>query len=284
MSADPTLEFLTSELSSEDPSKCVECISRLQVVALSLGAEKTVSLLIPSLAAQTENVRRRLASPPKITRSSAPPGAAAPRSPLSRPRASLQFSDEVLVTVAEVLPFLVDMVGDCEPAGTPGGKAAILNLLGDLCHQEETTVRDQAVASLNKIGATLSAKDVQTLVVPIALKLARTLEWFTPRVSACGLFALSFKAVADDASAAALRGELRETFKALGIDDAPMVRRSTAGRLAEFAEVLSESMVIEDLLPLYFTLCTDEQDSVRARAIRPKRPTTTDPTRATPRC
>jgi serine/threonine-protein phosphatase 2A regulatory subunit A len=233
MSADPTLEFLTSELSSEDPSKCVECISRLQVVALSLGAEKTVSLLIPYLAAQTEN-----------------------------------FSDEVLVTVAEVLPFLVDMVGDCEPAGTPGGKAAILNLLGDLCHQEETTVRDQAVASLNKIGATLSAKDVQTLVVPIALKLARTLEWFTPRVSACGLFALSFKAVADDASAAALRGELRETFKALGIDDAPMVRRSTAGRLAEFAEVLSESMVIEDLLPLYFTLCTDEQDSVRVNALK----------------
>jgi len=177
----------------------------------------------------------------------------------------------VLVTVAEVLPFLVDMVGDCEPAGTPGGKAAILNLLGDLCHQEETTVRDQAVASLNKIGATLSAKDVQTLVVPIALKLARTLEWFTPRVSACGLFALSFKAVADDASAAALRGELRETFKALGIDDAPMVRRSTAGRLAEFAEVLSESMVIEDLLPLYFTLCTDEQDSV---PIRPRGPNT----------
>jgi serine/threonine-protein phosphatase 2A regulatory subunit A len=175
----------------------------------------------------------------------------------------------VLVTVAEVLPFLVDMVGDCEPAGTPGGKAAILNLLGDLCHQEETTVRDQAAASLNKIAESLSAKDVQALFVPIALKLARNAEWFTPRVSACGLFALSFKAVADDASAAALRGELRETFKALGIDDAPMVRRSTAGRLAEFAEVLSESMVIEDLLPLYFTLCTDEQDSV---PMRPKRP------------
>ena len=72
MSADPTLEFLTSELSSEDPSKCVECISRLQVVALSLGAEKTVSLLIPYLAAQTENVRRRLQPPPKITRSCPP--------------------------------------------------------------------------------------------------------------------------------------------------------------------------------------------------------------------
>ena len=283
MSADPTLEFLTSELSSEDPSKCVECISRLQVVALSLGAEKTVSLLIPYLAAQTENVRRRLEPPPKITRSSAARRARRRRSALTAltpAHLSLQFSDEVLVTVAEVLPFLVDMVGDCEPAGTPGGKAAILNLLGDLCHQEETTVRDQAVASLNKIGATLSAKDVQTLVVPIALKLARTLEWFTPRVSACGLFALSFKAVADDASAAALRGELRETFKALGIDDAPMVRRSTAGRLAEFAEVLSESMVIEDLLPLYFTLCTDEQDSVRARAIDP--PQMTQPARPHP--
>ena len=105
------------------------------------------------------------------------------------------------MTVAEVLPFLVDMVGDCEPAGTPGGKAAILNLLGDLCHQEETTVRDQAVASLNKIGATLSAKDVQTLVVPIALKLARTLEWFTPRVSACGLFPLAMQKLSGDAAA-----------------------------------------------------------------------------------
>ena len=37
------------------------------------------------------------------------------------------------------------------------------------------------------------------------------------------------------------------------------------GESAEFAEVLSESMVIEDLLPLYFTLCTDEQDSVPTR-------------------
>ena len=221
-----------------------------------------MSLLIPYLAAQTENARR-LELPPKITRSAAPRRRC--RSALTASRPPLpSVLDEVLVTIAEVLPFLVDMVGDCEPAGRRAAKPP-LNLLGDLCHQEETTVRDQAVASLNKIGATLSAKDVQTLVVPIALKLARTLEWFTPRVSACGLFALSFKAVADDASAAALRGELRETFKALGIDDAPMVRRSTAGRLAEFAEVLSESMVIEDLLPLYFTLCTDEQDSVPMR-------------------
>ena len=90
MSADPTLEFLTSELSSEDPSKCVECISRLQVVALSLGAEKTVSLLIPYLAAQTENVRRRLElaaqNYPQLR--AAAPGAAARHSPPSRPRAS----------------------------------------------------------------------------------------------------------------------------------------------------------------------------------------------------
>ena len=190
MSADPTLEFLTSELSSEDPSKCVECISRLQVVALSLGAEKTVSLLIPYLAAQTENVRRRLEPPPKITRSAAPRPAPPLGTHRSHARAPLlQFSDEVLVTVAEVLPFLVDMVGDCEPAGTPGGKAAILNLLGDLCHQEETTgaTRPSPPTRL----ARRSRRRTQTLVVPIALKLARTLEWFTPRVSACGL-ALSF--------------------------------------------------------------------------------------------
>ena len=210
-----------------------------------------MSLLIPYLAAQTENVRRRLELPPKITRGSAPH----PAPPLgthrshARARLSLQFSDEVLVTVAEVLPFLVDMVGDCEPAGTPGGKAAILNLLGDLCHQEETTVRDQAVASLNKIGATLSAKDVQTLVVPIALKLARTLEWFTPRVSACGLFALSFKAVADDARRRRSAASSARR-SALGIDDADAAAVD-GGALAEFAEVLSESMVIEDLLLLY---------------------------------
>ena len=168
-----------------------------------------------------------------------------------------------LLALAEELGNFVDYVGGTAYA------TSLLAPLETLATVEETVVREKAVESLNKVCSQLSPEHLLDNFIPLVRRLAGG-DWFTSRISACGLFALSFKAVADDASAAALRGELRETFKALGIDDAPMVRRSTAGRLAEFAEVLSESMVIEDLLPLYFTLCTDEQDSVRARSIRPR--------------
>merc|ERR1711971_968301 len=130
---------------------------------------------------------------------------------------------------------------------------------------EETTVRDEAVASINLICKVLEAEQAKAELVPVTLKLAKQMDWFTPRVSACGLFALCLSKVSSDAQ---VSKDLREAFKQLGIDETPMVRRAAALQLADFSRALGESLTTEDILPLYRTLLADEQDSVRVNALK----------------
>ena len=134
-----------------------------------------------------------------------------------------------------------------------------------MCNIEETTVRDEAVASLNLIGRSMESEQVKAEFLPIVLVLSRHMEWFTPRVSACGLFPLAMQKLSGDAAASK---ELREGFKQLGIDETPMVRRAAALQLSDFAKALGEALTTEDLLPLYRTLLSDEQDSVRVNALK----------------
>mmetsp|Transcript_53602 Transcript_53602/g.123223 ORF Transcript_53602/g.123223 Transcript_53602/m.123223 type:complete len:595 (-) Transcript_53602:91-1875(-) len=224
------LDFLIEELSSENAQQCVTCISRLRVIALALGQAKTRSDLIPYLTHEIEQDK---------------------------------FTDEVQVSIAEVLGSFVEFVGGVADAH------CLFPPLVALCSVEESTVRDQAVASINQVGKQLSNAQVQGHLVPTVLKLARTSDWFTPRVSACGLFALAYKASVDGVNDTAQGKELSETFcKSLGIDDSPMVRRAAAIRLSELAKELSAALIEEDLLPLHRTLLADEQESVRVNALR----------------
>jgi len=221
------LEFLVEELSSDNAQQCVTCISRLRVIALALGQAKTRSELVPYL---TSAIQQN------------------------------QFPDEVNVSIAEVLGSFVEFVGGVTDAH------CLFPPLFALCSVEESTVRDQAVASINQVGKQLSITQIHTHLVPTVLKLARTLDWFTPRVSACGLFALAYKASEQDP---AQGKELCETFcKSLGVDESPMVRRAAALRLSDFAAVLAPTLVEEELLPLHRTLLSDEQESVRVNALR----------------
>ena len=68
------------------------------------------------------------------------------------------------------------------------------------------------MASINQVGAQLSAAQLQTHLAPLVLRLARNKDWFTPRVSASGLVALAYSACED---APAVGAELREELKAL---------------------------------------------------------------------
>ena len=117
MSADPTLEFLTSELSKGPGRRRVHFAAAGRGAVARRGEDGVAADPVPRRADRERAPPPRTA--PKITRGPLP---AAPMPPLGthrlRPaRLSLQFSDEVLVTVAEVLPFLVDMVGDQSPRG-----------------------------------------------------------------------------------------------------------------------------------------------------------------------
>jgi serine/threonine-protein phosphatase 2A regulatory subunit A len=77
-------------------------------------------------------------------------------------------------------------------------------------------------------------------------------EWFTSRVSACGLFAVAYTR-----SPAAQQTELRQLYTQLCHDETPMVRRAAAQKLGPFAAVLERDAVSRDLLPLFTDLTSD---------------------------
>lgn len=171
------------------------------------------------------------------------------------------------MSIAEVLGSYSEFVGESEAH-------CLLVPLELLCHVEESTVRDMAVQSINAIGKVLPATQLYEHLVPIAMKLSKNTDWFTPRVSACGICALAYTATArvlesgGGAEVGERAKELRDIFcKHLGIDESPMVRRAAASRLAEYAEAFGRTHTEEELLPLYRTLLADEQESVRVNAL-----------------
>ena len=120
---------------------------------------------------------------------------------------------------------------------------------------------DKAVESLRLIAKEHSPKDLEQYFVPLIRRLASG-DWFTSRSSACGLLCVCYPRVS-----AAVKAELRGFFKKLCQDDTPMVRRQATYRLGEFAKVLENEYVKNEILYLWIALAADEQDSVRLLAV-----------------
>lgn len=77
-------------------------------------------------------------------------------------------------------------------------------------------------------------------------------EWFTARVSACGLFAVAYPRCSPG-----MREELRQMYTQLCKDETPMVRRAAAQKLGAFAKAVEGEHVSNDLLPLFTDLTQD---------------------------
>lgn len=77
-------------------------------------------------------------------------------------------------------------------------------------------------------------------------------EWFTARVSACGVFAaLQGRAPAQQ------KTELRSLYTQLCRDETPMVRRAAAQKLGDFATNTEADVVGRELMPLFTELTND---------------------------
>jgi serine/threonine-protein phosphatase 2A regulatory subunit A len=83
-------------------------------------------------------------------------------------------------------------------------------------------------------------------------------DWFTSKVSATGLYVTPYSRVTPPVQEA-----LRTQFGKLVRDDTPMVRRQAATNLAKFVSAMPANIVIEEMIPLFQHLGTDDQDSVR---------------------
>mmetsp|Transcript_46689 Transcript_46689/g.91184 ORF Transcript_46689/g.91184 Transcript_46689/m.91184 type:complete len:592 (-) Transcript_46689:204-1979(-) len=163
--------------------------------------------------------------------------------------------DEILLSMASEL-------GKFVPGLVPGPRAfPIITILEQLAAVEETVVRDKAIASINVIVPFLEKSDAPALLSMI--KRLVNADWFTSKVSACGVFHTVYKKLASSEG----RREMRSLFKELSEDETPMVRRSAARNFGPFVEMIEQDHVISDMLPVFRALCNDESDSVRQLAI-----------------
>ncbi|KAJ1385294.1 HEAT, type 2 [Sesbania bispinosa] len=163
--------------------------------------------------------------------------------------------DEVLLAMAEELGVFIPFVGGVEHAHV------LLPPLETLCTVEETCVRDKAVESLCRIGSQMRESDLVEYFIPLAKRLAAG-EWFTARVSACGLFHIVYPSAPEMS-----KTELRSIYSQLCQDDMPMVRRSAASNLGKFAATVEYTHLKADIMSIFEDLTKDDQDSVRLLAV-----------------
>ncbi|WZZ01846.1 hypothetical protein YC2023_074174 [Brassica napus] len=163
--------------------------------------------------------------------------------------------DEVLLAMAEELGVFIPYVGGVEHAHV------LLPPLETLSTVEETCVREKAVESLCRVGSQMKESDLVEHFIPLVKRLAAG-EWFTARVSACGVFHIAYPSAPD-----AVKTELRSIYTQLCQDDMPMVRRAAATNLGKFAATIESAHLKTDVMSMFDDLTQDDQDSVRLLAV-----------------
>ncbi|CAD6499361.1 BgTH12-03480 [Blumeria graminis f. sp. triticale] len=164
---------------------------------------------------------------------------------------SVEDEDEVLTALSEELGSFVEYVGG------PEWGHVLLSPLENLAAIEEPLVREKAVESLNKICEELSSQQVEDYFIPLTIRLSKA-DWFTSKISATGLFNVPYKK-----STPPMQAHLRKQFGQLVYDETPMVRRQAATNLAKFVQEMPATIVVEEMVPLFQHLTSDDQDSVR---------------------
>ncbi|KAI4211314.1 MAG: hypothetical protein LQ351_005869 [Letrouitia transgressa] len=164
---------------------------------------------------------------------------------------SVEDEDEVLTALSEELGGFIEYVGG------PEYGHVLLSPLENLAAIEEPLVRDKAVESLNKICRELSQTQVEDYFIPLVVRLSKA-DWFTSKISATGLYNVPYSKASPPSQEA-----LRQQFGLLVHDETPMVRRQAANNLAKFLKEMPPHVVIEEMIPLFQHLATDDQDSVR---------------------
>lgn len=89
------------------------------------------------------------------------------------------------------------------------------------------------------------------LILSITQRLAAG-EWFTARVSSCGLFHIAYQSAPD-----ALKTELRTIYGQLCQDDMPMVRRSAATNLGKFSATVEAGQLKTEIMSMFDDLTRD---------------------------
>lgn len=308
------LDLFLEQFHTDNSETRVDAMRRCVVVANAIGRDATINKLLPFLANHVLQMGELDGE--KGHAAAVPTGS--------------EEDDEILLILAEQLGHMV------LSGLVPGYRALIvLPILEQLASVEETVVRDKAVESINGIiplvlvdGLTVRGKEeeearqtcVKTapgLLLAMVKRMAHS-DWFTAKISSCAILPCIYQyfnrlkpnavvnAIGEEGgrSVEETRSELRNIYKELSEDEAPMVRRSAGKHLGRYVEAVAtlpyakkgptggpaakefvipggshESMikktvtkelkyrVMEEVVPVYQWLANDEQDSVRLLAV-----------------
>ena len=214
------LELFKSEMLCPDVSVRLECVRNIDIIAFALGKAKTETSLVPLISDCIKGIFG-------------------------------SDDDEILLAFAKNIPNLIPYLS------SDTGPGVIVGMLELLAAQDETVIREAAVASLTKM-ARLGGDSSQAIL----MRLFKA-DWFSQKLSACGLAASVYPNVSVDN-----KGQIRALYLACANDETPMVKRAAATHLCEMIEVVEKPFVISELVPLYITLSHDDtQDAVRLSCV-----------------
>uniref|UniRef100_F1KX99 Serine/threonine-protein phosphatase 2A 65 kDa regulatory subunit A beta isoform n=1 Tax=Ascaris suum TaxID=6253 RepID=F1KX99_ASCSU len=242
--------------SPEDQSVIIEDGMAVTVEETSADSLYPIAVLIDEL--RNDDLQIRLNSIRKLSTIALALGAERSRTEL------IPFLTDALFDHDEVLLALADQLGDLTPL--IGGSAYahhLLRPLEQLASMEESAVREKAVESLCKVADKHSVAALEEHFIPLLRRLTRG-DWFTSRCSACGLYSVVYPRMSR-----AVKADLWTLYKLLCNDATPMVRRTAASKLGEFAKLVASDVSSDELISLFTFFATDDQDSVRWSSIEP---------------
>lgn len=168
---------------------------------------------------------------------------------------SEEDNDEAQTAIGNQLGDFGELVGGGDHV------ACLLPLLEKLAQEEEFVVRDAAVKSLSKLCVHFSKDSLTSKFIPLLKRLSNG-DWFTARVSACGLFAACYPLATEST-----QEELRSLFSILCKDDTPMVRKAVYQHLGDFAVSVQKDFFTSDIQPLLKIVSEDDVETMRAYLI-----------------
>jgi serine/threonine-protein phosphatase 2A regulatory subunit A len=216
-------DLFKRQMESGSTEAAIDAMKRTSVVAVAMGHDEAVQDLVPYLTAVA------MQQPP--------------------------HADELLLLLGQQLVAVTEFCG-YQTADI------FLPMLERLAAIEETVVRDQGVTVITAVCDLVILHHGESTVdkalwVGLAKRLAAA-DWFTAKVSACGVAAPVFRLTGDE--------DLLLLYKELTTDETPMVRRAAAkylGKVLAAAAWAHKDLVVA-ALP---ALIRDEQDSVRLLAV-----------------
>lgn len=281
----PTIELLITQLQCDSSEARVDAMRRLNTVADAIGTEATLQHLLPFLASniamdddEEDEILLTLADQlgrfvPRLV----PGYRALPILPILERLAAVEETvvrEKAVESIQKIVPLLLTPT-----AARSGSK------------EEKQDIE----------GINAAASAAPALLLAMAKRLSGA-DWFTAKVSAAGILPVVYDFYNNNRIANAKGGansnemnspdeakrELRLLYKELSEDDTPMVKRSAAKNLGKFVESVAnlnsssistsskkttsatestKTIIIKEMIPVFQTLATDEQDSVRLLAV-----------------